>query len=73
MSILRISKIFDYLDTSYSELYENQVNFEKNITIESREKVLKSINKVQHHLSLYKASVKDLYIKGDLIGFKIDK
>lgn len=72
MSILKITKRFENLDTAFSDLYENEIEFESHISIESREKLLRSIAKMNQQLILYRQAVKGLYIRGDLIGFKID-
>lgn len=72
MSILKITKRFENLDNAFTELYENEIEFENHITIESREKLLKSIQKLRQQLNNYNYAVSNLYIRGDWIGFKID-
>ena len=72
MSILRITKRFENLDNAFTELYENEIEFENHITIESREKLLKSIQKLRHQLNNYNYAVSNLYIRNGMIGFKID-
>lgn len=72
MSLLKITKRFENLDTAYTELYENEIEFEKHMTQKTREDVLKSIQKLRQQLNAYNHAVSNLYIRGDWIGFKID-
>lgn len=64
MILERISKAFNSVDTAYSDMYEKQVVFEENPSIENREELLKSYEKFKSRLYYYKASVQNWYPGG---------
>lgn len=69
MLIGRIENCFDTMDTAYSDLYECQLSFEKELSRQNQEKLLKALKGFKLSLKKYEAAVKTLYINkkiGDL-------
>ena len=62
MLITRIENCFNAMDLAYSDLYERQINFDKEVSSQNQEKLLKALNDFKISFKKYEAALKSLYI-----------
>ena len=67
MSIFtRVSNHFNFMDSSYSDLYEKEVAFEERPSEYNRKELQKSIAIFSKKFSNYKTIVKNIYINPEI-------
>ena len=63
MIINRISNYFNFMDSAYSNMYEKQLEFEKNPCNKTKNDLLESQTAFRNKFSAYKSVVKSAYFK----------
>lgn len=63
MIINRICNLFNFLDSGYSDLYEKQLNFEKEPCKRTQQELIESSKIFKSKLTQYQSAIKDAYFR----------